>query len=473
MRPARTTVFLSLCLCVFLSCQWSVVGGQFPTDDCKLKTENSRVLLDFYADWCGPCQTVKPVVDSLASEGYAVRRVNVNENKELAARYGVESIPCFIVLERGREVSRVVGPTTIERLKLMYRMKPVLPPSAVGPPPSAAPHPAWRYERPAGHRAALVRVYCQDDAQTRSIGSGTLVRWGERVAVLTARHVVKDAKTIIVELCTKKAHRAKLLAIDPVWDCAVLELDGEPLGVQPADVERGGAAMQTAGNRLESCGYGADGQLACNSGLFLSYKRSNETPNGPDDWFTISGHARQGDSGGGVFNEQGKLVGVLWGTDGQEVVCVQAGRLQKLLDTAIVRTDAAQQKSILQRVPTPAMPAEPFLPGPVPYEPTGGGASVSVASGARPPALPWRRDQVSREEAQQAEIEALIRLEQQRSAADSRVAAPTPPRSGAAAEGDKCDAKAENGASPLGAGLVILGSLAIGGAFYSLTKKKT
>ena len=170
----------------------------------------------------------------------------------------------------------------------------------------------------------------------------------------------------------------------------MLELDGEPLGVQPADVERGGAAMQTAGNRLESCGYGADGQLACNSGLFLSYKRSNETPNGPDDWFTISGHARQGDSGGGVFNEQGKLVGVLWGTDGQEVVCVQAGRLQKLLDTAIVRTDAAQQKSILQRVPTPAIRGAALarivpavLPGPAPYEPTRGG--VECQRGVRRP----------------------------------------------------------------------------------------
>ena len=77
--------------------------------------------------------------------------------------------------------------------------------------------------------------------------------------------------------------------------------------------------MQIAGETAESCGYGPDGRLACNSGLFLGYKRSAETPDGPDDWFAISGHARGGDSGGGVFNRAGKLVGVLWGTDGQEV----------------------------------------------------------------------------------------------------------------------------------------------------------
>jgi len=50
-----------------------------------------------------------------------VRRVNVDENRELAARYGVESIPCFVMLEHGREVDRVVGPTSVARLKLMYR----------------------------------------------------------------------------------------------------------------------------------------------------------------------------------------------------------------------------------------------------------------------------------------------------------------------------------------------------------------
>ena len=142
----------------------------------------------------------------------------------------------------------------------------------------------------------MVRIYCEEsDARTRSIGSGTLVKWGGKVVVLTARHVVKDAKKIIVELHDKRTRRAKVVAVDAVWDCAVLELDGGPIGVEPAEVERGEAAMQVAGNRLESCGYGPDGRLACNSGLFLGYKRSAETPDGPDDWFTISGHARGGD----------------------------------------------------------------------------------------------------------------------------------------------------------------------------------
>ncbi len=112
---------------------------------------------------------------------------------------------------------------------------------------------------------------------------------------------------------------------------------------------------------MESCGYGADGKLACNSGVFLGYKRSAAKPGGPDDWLAISGHARAGDSGGPVFNRRGRLVGVLWGTDGKEVVCVQAGRLHVLLDSAVPPAAKVEQQSlqaILQRTPTPAKEPE-------------------------------------------------------------------------------------------------------------------
>jgi len=232
------------------------------------------------------------------------------------------------------------------------------------------PRPAWRYERPIGPRAAVVRIYCQDDARTRSIGSGVLVRWGKRIVVLTARHVVQDAKKVVVELFTKRTHYVRVLKVDVIWDCAVLELVGQPEGVEPAEVEVGDVAMQREGNRLESCGYGPDGKLACNSGLFLGYKRSTQAQNGPDDWMEISGHARGGDSGGPIFNQQGRVVGVLWGTDGERVVGVQAGRVHKLLDEAIPRV--AEQKAfvalgIFERKPTPPMPspepsAKPIAP---------------------------------------------------------------------------------------------------------------
>ena len=70
------------------------------------------VLVDFYADWCGPCKAMGPVVEELAGEfaGKAkVGKVNVDENQELAMRYNVMSIPTFLVL-KGKEVrAKAVG----------------------------------------------------------------------------------------------------------------------------------------------------------------------------------------------------------------------------------------------------------------------------------------------------------------------------------------------------------------------------
>jgi thioredoxin 1 len=69
-------------------------------------------LVDFYADWCGPCRATAPAVDELAHEleGQAnVVKVNVDESPELATQYGVEAIPTFIVIRNGKAVTKLVG----------------------------------------------------------------------------------------------------------------------------------------------------------------------------------------------------------------------------------------------------------------------------------------------------------------------------------------------------------------------------
>ena len=70
---------------------------------------NDTVLLDFYADWCGPCRTMEPVVSQLIAAGHPIRRVNVGQDRQLAARYRVTSIPCYVLLVNGQEVDRLVG----------------------------------------------------------------------------------------------------------------------------------------------------------------------------------------------------------------------------------------------------------------------------------------------------------------------------------------------------------------------------
>ena len=76
-----------------------------------LLTEARPVLLDFYADWCGPCRMVAPVLEEIAEErrDVLVGKINVDENPELASRFGVFSIPTLVVLKEGKETARSVG----------------------------------------------------------------------------------------------------------------------------------------------------------------------------------------------------------------------------------------------------------------------------------------------------------------------------------------------------------------------------
>ena len=68
-------------------------------------------LVDFYADWCGPCKMLSPIIDEIAEErtDITVGKVNVDENNSLAAKYNVMSIPTMIIFKNGKEQVRVVG----------------------------------------------------------------------------------------------------------------------------------------------------------------------------------------------------------------------------------------------------------------------------------------------------------------------------------------------------------------------------
>jgi len=78
----------------------------------NLVLDNSKtVLVDFYADWCGPCKMLSPIVDQIASESsdYDVFKLNVDEAPELAAKYGVMSIPTLIVFKGGEVAGKTIG----------------------------------------------------------------------------------------------------------------------------------------------------------------------------------------------------------------------------------------------------------------------------------------------------------------------------------------------------------------------------
>src|SRR4030043_303027 len=77
-------------------------------------------LIDFYADWCGPCVVMKPVIEELEKEfagKIEVKKINVDESEEETAKYGVMSIPTYLVLQDGQEGDRFVGAPSKEVIK--------------------------------------------------------------------------------------------------------------------------------------------------------------------------------------------------------------------------------------------------------------------------------------------------------------------------------------------------------------------
>ncbi len=85
-----------------------------------LKSEKT-VLLDFYADWCGPCRMVSPIVDEIANENpqYLVGKINVDNEPELANEFGVMSIPTLVVIKNGSVISQEAGARAKQQILAM------------------------------------------------------------------------------------------------------------------------------------------------------------------------------------------------------------------------------------------------------------------------------------------------------------------------------------------------------------------
>lgn len=100
------------------------MGKKFTTAafDTEVLASDKPTLVDFYADWCGPCKMLAPLVEELATE-YAgkanVGKVNIDEEEELAMRYGVMSIPTLIVFHKGEVVAKAVGVQSREAIEEM------------------------------------------------------------------------------------------------------------------------------------------------------------------------------------------------------------------------------------------------------------------------------------------------------------------------------------------------------------------
>jgi thioredoxin 1 len=90
------------------------------TFDETLSTHDGILMVDFWAEWCGPCRAIAPVLDALVKESVGkvgLAKVNVDENPGLAARYGIRSIPTILLVKQGKVVDQVIGAVPRAKIK--------------------------------------------------------------------------------------------------------------------------------------------------------------------------------------------------------------------------------------------------------------------------------------------------------------------------------------------------------------------
>jgi thiol-disulfide isomerase/thioredoxin len=300
---------------------------------------NETVLLDFTASWCGPCRQMLPVVDRLAAEGLPVRKIDIDAQPELAKRFGVTGVPCFVMLSQGREVGREVGATSYETLRALVVGGMQSGPAEAGPnmpapltmDPSFASHTAGTARTAAAtagrtHLApeliekllttsVRLKIY---DGDGQSVGTGTIVdsREGEAL-VLTCGHIFRDSKgegRVTVDLYGAGAPQdlpGRVIGYD-------LESDVGLLSFRP------GVAVTAA--KVAPSGYvvrsnDAVVSVGCNHGDPATARVSRVTTIdkflGPPN-LQVAGQPVQGRSGGGLFSAEGFLIGVCNAADPED-----------------------------------------------------------------------------------------------------------------------------------------------------------
>ena len=92
--------------------------------DEEVLRSDKKVLIDFYATWCGPCKVLSPTVEEIAKENDDIKvvKIDVDEEEELANKYGVISIPTLIVIENGEVINKSVGVISKEEIESMLQL---------------------------------------------------------------------------------------------------------------------------------------------------------------------------------------------------------------------------------------------------------------------------------------------------------------------------------------------------------------
>jgi thiol-disulfide isomerase/thioredoxin len=379
---------------------------------------SQTVMLDFHADWCGPCHAMDSTVRDLSSMGYPVRRVNVDHEPALAAQFHVQTIPCFVMLVDGREVDRVVGGTSFSRLQKMCKAAiarpaaadqaaPVLlaraqapaapalsapalsPPTAAAIPVSWAPQPSGPAVSDAALLAASVRLRVEDP-DGRSCGSGTIIdaRQGEAL-ILTCGHIFRDSKgkgRIEVDLFGPLAGQrvaGRLISFDLTRDVGLVSIR------TPGQLSAARVAPPTfraaTGEPVVTVGCNNGDDPTPRHSRVLSIDKFMGPPN-----LTVEGEPVEGRSGGGVFSRNGMLVGICNAADRNDHAgyCAALPTIYAEMDRAGVaflykeEPKAAATPIALVSAETPAASPSWSLPAAAPLSLPAPPANLAAAAGA-------------------------------------------------------------------------------------------
>lgn len=84
----------------------------------KIKNSSTPALVDFYADWCGPCKMIAPILEEISQQSpdLIIAKINVDELTEIAISYGIQSIPTLLVMQNGEVINKAVGFRTKEQI---------------------------------------------------------------------------------------------------------------------------------------------------------------------------------------------------------------------------------------------------------------------------------------------------------------------------------------------------------------------
>jgi thiol-disulfide isomerase/thioredoxin len=282
-----------------------------------LSNPGDVVLLDFYADWCGPCRSMDPTIRKLTADGYPVRKVNIDHQQQLAQQYGVDRVPTYVLVAGGREITRVVGPTSYDGLARMFSAAKTRNAQVASSPPRAAPTQAQL--APVAHRSggdaqaramhATVRLRVEDQ-KGNSVGTGTIVDMhGEEALVMTCAHLFRDSRgkgPTMVDLFAPGAKGpvpGKVIDFDLETDVALVAIQ-PGVKIAPIPVATPGYKPRQGDSVFSiGCDRGADPSIRESriSNLNKYIGAAN---------IEVAGAPVIGRSGGGLFSADGRLIGI-------------------------------------------------------------------------------------------------------------------------------------------------------------------